>query len=624
MHWQSTPYVFPVVVAGMISAWLAFAAWQRRRAPGATLFSLLMLAVAQWSLGYALELASADLPIKLFWDNVAWLGAVSAPAVWFAFALHYTGRARWLTRRTLVMLALEPLITLLLVWTNALHHLINSTINLDTGASFSSLVFTYGPWFWVNIAYSYLLLLLGTLLICSFIQTLIRSASLYRGQVGALLLAVAAPWVGNAFTLLGWNPFPRLDLTPFAFTVTGIAMASSLVRFRLLDIRPVAREVLIENMTDALFVLDEQNRLVDLNPAAQRMLGRAATELVGQSALQVFSAWPQLVVHNHSMADVHEEIVVGAGTTEHVFDLRISPLYQRNGHNTLTGYLVILRDITGRKQVERALKEHQDLLLHEQERRRQAAEQLYQQLQTTHQKLCELDHLKDQFLMTVSHELRTPLTSVQGYLELMGQFQERIPPEQQREFLQKARRSCDELIMLLNNVMDVSRLEVEAGLCPAQLTSVSVQDVVQRVITLIEPQLLHEQREIHVHVPPHLYMRADAERLRQVLLNISMNALKYSQPGTPIAFSAHVASDARNAVIINVTDRGNGIAPQDQACVFQRFVRLERDINSPTRGSGLGLFICNRLMECMEGKIWIESTGIAGEGTTFHIQLPMD
>lgn len=624
MHWQSTPYVFPVVAAGMISAWLAFSAWQRRPAPGATLFSLLMLAVAQWSIGYALELASADLPIKLFWDNVSWLGAVCAPAAWLAFALQYTNRARWLTHRVLIMLALEPLITLLLVWTNASHGLINSTINLDTGASFSSLVFTYGPWFWVNVAYSYLLLLLGTLLICSFIQTLMRSASLYRGQAGALLLAVAAPWVGNAFTLLGWNPFPRLDLTPFAFTVTGIAMASSLFRFRLLDIRPVAREVLIENMKDVLFVLDEQNRLVDLNPAAQRVLGRAAKELVGQPALQVFSAWPQLVAHYNDVTDVHEEIVVDAGTTEHVFDLRISPLYRRNGHLTLSGRLVILSDITSRRQVERALKEHQDLLLHEQEQRRQEAEQLYHQLQATHQRLCELDYLKDQFLMTVSHELRTPLTAVQGYLELMGQFQELIPPEQQREFLQKARRSCDELVVLLNNVMDASRLEVEAGISPAQLTSVSVEGMVQSIITLIEPQILHEQREIHLCVPPHLSVQADAERLRQVLLNISMNALKYSPPGTPVAFSARVVHDTHPAVIISVTDRGNGIAPQDQTSVFQRFVRLERDINSPIRGSGLGLYISSRLMEIMEGKIWIESSGIAGEGTTFHIQLPMN
>ena len=104
MRWQFTPYVFPVVAAAVVSAWLALVAWRRRPMLGATPFSLLMLSVAQWSLGYALELASPDLATKLFWDNVAWLGAVSAPAASFTFTLQYTGRTRWLTRRNVILL----------------------------------------------------------------------------------------------------------------------------------------------------------------------------------------------------------------------------------------------------------------------------------------------------------------------------------------------------------------------------------------------------------------------------------------------------------------------------------------------------------------------------------------
>src|SRR5947209_9865666 len=121
MHLQFTPYVLPVLASGAVSAVLACYAWSRRPAPGATAFSLLMLAVAEWSLAYALELANTDLPTILFWDNISWLVAASAPTLWLAFALQYTGRARWLTRRTLAALALEPLITVLLVWTNQFH-----------------------------------------------------------------------------------------------------------------------------------------------------------------------------------------------------------------------------------------------------------------------------------------------------------------------------------------------------------------------------------------------------------------------------------------------------------------------------------------------------------------------
>ncbi|HLJ36120.1 MAG TPA: ATP-binding protein, partial [Ktedonobacteraceae bacterium] len=109
----------------------------------------------------------------------------------------------------------------------------------------------------------------------------------------------------------------------------------------------------------------------------------------------------------------------------------------------------------------------------------------------------------------------------------------------------------------------------------------------------------------------------------QILLNISTNALKYSPANTPLKFSARQVVDTVSCVVISISDKGNGIAPEDQVHLFERFVRLERDINSPVRGSGLGLYISRRLVEALGGKIWIESSGIPGEGTTFHIQLPI-
>ncbi|HKV58218.1 MAG TPA: GAF domain-containing sensor histidine kinase, partial [Ktedonobacteraceae bacterium] len=249
--------------------------------------------------------------------------------------------------------------------------------------------------------------------------------------------------------------------------------------------------------------------------------------------------------------------------------------------------------------------------------------QLYMQIRMAHRQLQELDQLKDQFMITASHELRTPLTSVQGYLELLAQFGDKVPPEQRQEFLQKARRGCDELVLLLSNVMDASRLEVEAGIRQAHLEGVSVQRVVQDVITLIDPQVHQERRQVYIRIPDHLDVRADPARLRQVMLNLCTNALKYSPPGAPIAFNARVYYDQRPSALISVADKGNGIRPEDQAQVFQRFVRLESDLNSPVRGSGLGLYISRRLIEAMDGRIYVESSGIPGEGSTFCIQLPL-
>lgn len=247
---------------------------------------------------------------------------------------------------------------------------------------------------------------------------------------------------------------------------------------------------------------------------------------------------------------------------------------------------------------------------------------LYQQLRNAHRRMQELDQLKDQFIMTASHELRTPLTAVQGYLELLEQYHGTISPDQYEEFLQKASRGCEELVLLLNNVMDASRLEIEAGIGPSHLERIVVRDVIEHVIDLISLRATQQHRNIQVHIPSHLVVNADPTHLRQVLLNLSVNALKYSPAGTPLTFSARSLFVQVPSVIISVTDRGKGIKPQDQVRLFQRFMRLERDLNSTVRGSGLGLYISRRLVEAMRGRIWIESTGAPGAGTTFHIQLP--
>jgi signal transduction histidine kinase len=249
--------------------------------------------------------------------------------------------------------------------------------------------------------------------------------------------------------------------------------------------------------------------------------------------------------------------------------------------------------------------------------------QLYQRLSTANEQLKELDQLKDQFMITASHELRTPLTAVQGYIELIVQYDATLPAEQRREFLHKAQMGCEELTILLRNVMDASRLEAEAALKPALISPVSVKEMLDKVMMMIEPQITHDQRQVHFNIPAQTLVLADPLRLHQVLMNISTNALKYSHEGTTITFSAAPSTESEKSVVISISDKGKGVAPQDQAHIFQRFYRLESDMNSPVRGSGLGLYISRRLVEAMGGKIWIESRGVPGEGSTFHILLPM-
>ncbi|HYK85585.1 MAG TPA: amino acid permease [Ktedonobacteraceae bacterium] len=247
---------------------------------------------------------------------------------------------------------------------------------------------------------------------------------------------------------------------------------------------------------------------------------------------------------------------------------------------------------------------------------------LYSELSAAYDKLSELDQLKDAFLTTASHELRTPLTIVQGYLELLGEMNDADPSTRQI-FVNKARRACDELVLLQANIMDASRVQFDAA--SLQYTTIPLLDLCTSVIDLFEPLILQEQRSVSIHIPSALTVWADETRLKQILRNLFANALRYSPRCTPIAITADEDPDQPIARIY-VIDKGYGVPPDKQEAIFERFVRLERDMHGDgtSRGSGLGLAITRQLIEAMHGTITVESSGIEGEGSTFVFTLPTD
>ncbi|HVU67582.1 MAG TPA: GAF domain-containing sensor histidine kinase [Ktedonobacteraceae bacterium] len=237
-------------------------------------------------------------------------------------------------------------------------------------------------------------------------------------------------------------------------------------------------------------------------------------------------------------------------------------------------------------------------------------------LRAAYERQKELDQFKDQFIMTASHELRTPLTAVQGYIELLSQYNDELSAETRTEFIQKAHRGCDELALLVGNIMDASRLQIEGE--RIRLTAVELISSVRHVMEILEAVTTREARPVNLAIAPGLYVQADELRLRQILLNLVSNALKYSAAGSAIQI---LALQGQGLVKISVRDYGLGVPPGEQQRLFERFVRLERDMNSPVRGAGLGLYITRRLVEAMHGRLWVESSGIPGEGSTFSFTL---
>ena len=349
MRWQLTPYSYLLLAVAAISAVLLFYSWRRRGMTGAQALAVLMAGVCIWAAGYALELSGANLSTKIFWAKVEYIGIASVPVAWLAFALQYTGREGRLTGRNVALLSALPLVTLVLAWTNEAHELVWSSTELDRrGGPFLALEVDHGAWFWVHLSYSYLLLLIGTILLITMLS---RSPHLYRKQNLALLVAVLVPWVGNGVYVLGLSPVPNLDLTPFAFLLSGMAIALSLFGFRLLDVVPVARDNVIEDMTDGVVVLDMQDRVVDINPAAERFVGSSAREAIGQGVTELVPDWSRLFEHHYGRAvEIHEEVSVGEEPARRNYELTLSPVVDRKGHSR--GRLILLHDITERKKAE--------------------------------------------------------------------------------------------------------------------------------------------------------------------------------------------------------------------------------------------------------------------------------
>jgi glutamate:GABA antiporter len=243
---------------------------------------------------------------------------------------------------------------------------------------------------------------------------------------------------------------------------------------------------------------------------------------------------------------------------------------------------------------------------------------LYDELTVAYEKLSQVDQLKDAFLTTASHELRTPLTIVQGYLELLSELDD-ASPDVRRSFLTKALRACEELVLLQANIMDASRINVDAAALVC--SRLSLQETCCSVIELFEPLIFQQERQIESDIPAEIIVWADDTRLKQVLRNLISNALRYSPYKTPIRITAQIEQEHEMARI-SVTDHGAGIPPDKHEAIFDKFVRLERDMHGITRGSGLGLYITRQLVQAMGGTITVESSGVKGKGSTFSFTLP--
>jgi PAS domain S-box-containing protein len=347
---------------------------------------------------------------------------------------------------------------------------------------------------------------------------------------------------------------------------------------------------MLEGVGDGVLVTDRHNEITLFNDAAEKMLeldrsqvrGKSLEEFVGlfggaaKSWMETIRSWSVSPEMPDNIEMYEERLFLEDGR---VLSVHLSPVRDRG---EFLGTISIFRDIT-----------HQ----------------------------VEVDRLKSEFVATVSHELRTPMTPIKGYVEFLlmggaGQLN-----EQQLEFVNIIKTNIDRLSILVDDLLDVSR--IEAGKVSLTFQPIDIREVIENAVEMIVQLSQEEQRPVTIDMQmpvdlPSIY--GDIERVRQIVSNLMDNAYKYSPENSNIVVRV---SHERYSIQIDVVDEGIGIFPDEHDKIFERFYRGENHMVMDTPGTGLGLPIVKELVELHNGKIWVTSTGVPGEGSTFSITLPI-
>lgn len=335
-------------------------------------------------------------------------------------------------------------------------------------------------------------------------------------------------------------------------------------------------EAILCSLAEGIVMRDSENRITLVNPAAKELLDLKTEDVLGKDAdnyLGVKKKDIEEVERKEAAGEVVAPLSSQVG--DKVFSINVRPIKTADGQRL--GTVCAIRDIT---------------------------------------ELAKVDQMKTEFVSTVSHELRTPLTSIKGYVDLVVDGEAGEINETQRGFLGIVQSNTDRLVGLINDLLDISR--IESGRLQLNITTVPLDPVIREVAASLRNQIEEKKLSLELVLPQEpLQVRGDRARIIQILTNLLSNAYKFTPEGGKISVSTRMTG---SQVQVDVADTGTGISAQDQKKLFTKFFRVDSSTTREVGGTGLGLTIAKSIVEMHGGKIWVESK--AGKGSTFSFTLP--
>jgi diguanylate cyclase (GGDEF)-like protein len=348
MFLREHPYVAILCLSAIISSCVALTAWTRRElAPATRPFTWLMVAIAAYATIAAANASSFSLPVIIFLATLEYVAANSVVALYFTFTLYFAGHRQWLRHRRRSLIWLVPIVNMLLVMTNHWHHLVWREWLMPVFPD-KMITAQHGPgYFWIAASF-YVYVLTGSLLVA---RAALTASDLYRKQAITIICSVFPPVIAGSLYAFELVPL-SINILPMSFLLTGLIYFTSLFRFRLFDLLPIARDVLIECMGEGVIVLDDECRVIDLNPAAQRYIAHPPEKLaacIGQPLQAVLSHWPEIVTCCQTTGGLATTII----KRPHIpcyLEVQVSCLCDYQQQNT--GKLLVVRDITQQEQAQ--------------------------------------------------------------------------------------------------------------------------------------------------------------------------------------------------------------------------------------------------------------------------------
>lgn len=574
MNLYSQLIFLTLIFALVLSITTAYLLFKRKKAPGAIYFTLTTVSCAIWIIGYIVEFLGTSLETKLWGVKFQYsFGIPFVSSFWFAAALHYNSSGKIPGKKILAVLGIVPVTTMLLMWTNEFHHLLYQSVGLIQSGSFLLITKQVGIWYNFNIAYSYLTLLVGTIILLYSIR---KTKRLYRGQIQIFVIASFLPWIANFLYVVGMNSFMRIDITPIAFAVGMLLVWIGLFKYKLFDVIPAARNLIIESMENALLVLDDQNRIIDLNPSAYNLFNEK--NLIGKSCDDLFKH----VKIGTSLYDIgknkHAEIQIG----NDVFDLTSADV--EDGLGNKVGIILNFYKITNRKKIEHELK--------------------------------ELNSSKDKLFSIIAHDLKNPFFGVIGLSQLLIEDFEEMNNDEKIEMLREIHDIGHNAHAILENLLDWSRQQT--GRIYYEPYWFDISELINMNIRAAKQQaLLKNITVVPVGSEKNIQVFADENMINTVLRNLISNAIKFTHPGGKVEITS---TPKDNSIEISVKDNGVGMTQNVIDSLFKKENNVRSFGTKGEKGTGLGLVLCKEFIERNKGKLQIESQ--SGTGSTFTFSIP--